>query len=223
LEAPLWDDKTISCISPKHKTRVTVPDGMEGIRMRRLTRFNRTGRVLFFLALVLPVCLVLSGERSPAASPVPETGISAPSFSGTDQNGIVHRLSDYRGKWLVLYFFPKADTPGCTTEACSFRDSLLKLKALGARVVGVSMDDRSDQKHFARKYHLPFPLLADPTGTIARAYGAAGGFLNLDHRYTFLINPSGILVKRYLDVDPDHHARQIRDDLRALGAKEATS
>ena len=191
--------------------------------MRRLSRLRWTGLVFFFLILAVPAFLVRSQERSNASSLVPKTGVPAPAFSGADQNGTVHRLSDYRGKWLVLYFFPKADTPGCTTEACSFRDSLLKLKALGARVVGVSMDDRSDQKHFSRKYHLPFPLLADPTGTIARAYGAAGGFLNLDHRYTFLINPSGILVKRYLDVDPDDHARQIREDLKALGAKEATS
>ena len=85
------------------------------------------------------------------------------------------------------------------------------------------MDNRDDQEHFARKFHIPFPLLADHTGTIARAYGAAGGFLNLDHRYTFLINPKGIIVKRYLDVDPDRHAEQILTDLKALGAREVSS
>ncbi len=191
--------------------------------MDRRFRVHWIGIALFCLLLGALAFFVRSQERSSASSIIPEAGVPAPAFSGSDQNGTVHRLSDYRGKWLVLYFFPKAGTPGCTTEACSFRDSLLKLKALGARVVGVSMDDRSDQGHFSRKYHLPFPLLADPTGAIARSYGAAGGFLNLDHRYTFLINPAGIIVKRYLDVDPDRHARQIQEDLRRLGAREATS
>ncbi|MCL4461575.1 MAG: peroxiredoxin [Nitrospirae bacterium] len=190
--------------------------------MQRLLRMRGAGLALFCLLFAL-VFFLREEVRSTATAFVPEEGVPAPAFTGADQNGTIHRLSDYRGKWLVLYFFPKAGTPGCTTEACSFRDSLLKLKNLGARVVGVSMDDRSDQEHFSRKYHLPFPLLADPDGTIARSYGAAGGFLNMDHRYTFLINPAGILVKRYLDVDLDRHARQILKDLKTMGARETRS
>jgi peroxiredoxin Q/BCP len=178
---------------------------------------------MFFLALVLVLSLWTRTPSSSASATVAATGSAAPSFTGIDQNGKTHRLSDYRGKWLVLYFFPKADTPGCTKEACSFRDGINHLRALGASVVGVSMDNRNDQEHFARKFHIPFPLLADHAGTIARAYGAAGGFLNLDHRYTFLINPKGIIVKRYLDVDPDRHAEQILTDLKALGAREISS
>ncbi|MHB1605072.1 MAG: peroxiredoxin [Leptospirales bacterium] len=154
------------------------------------------------------------------ATPIPGQGQPAPFFKGIDQNGETHALPNYRGHWLVLYFFPKADTPGCTKEACAFRDGMFKLKELGADVVGVSMDTQNRQEQFARKYHIPFPLLADHHGTIARAYGAAGGFLNLDHRYSFLINPQGILVKRYLDVDPDRHAGQILKDLRSLGARK---
>lgn len=161
--------------------------------------------------------------RQVRATQVPGQGQPAPSFNGTDQNGEAHSLSNYRGHWLVLYFFPKADTPGCTKEACAFRDGIFKLKELGADVVGVSMDTQNRQEKFARKYHIPFPLLADHSGTIARTYGAAGGFLNLDHRYSFLINPQGILVKRYLDVDPDRHAGQILRDLQSLGARKTST
>lgn len=147
------------------------------------------------------------------ARTVPGIGSVAPDFSGNDQHGQAHSLADYKGQWLVLYFFPKADTPGCTTEACSFRDGIRDLHKLGAAVVGVSMDDRGAQEHFAKKFHIPFPLLADNRGIIAKSYGAAGGFLNMDHRYTFLISPEGRIVKRYLDVDPDRHSAQVIGDL----------
>jgi peroxiredoxin Q/BCP len=154
---------------------------------------------------------------------VPSEGQPAPPFKGIDQHGMTHSLSDYRGKWLVLYFFPKADTPGCTTEACSFRDGIRDLRHLGATVIGVSMDHRGAQEHFAKKFHIPFPLLADDSGTIARTYGAAGGFLNYDHRYTFLINPRGRIVKRYLDVDPDRHSAEVIGDLRTLEGPKKSS
>lgn len=187
---------------------------------------RRSGAIILsafiFLALIFASAHRGTSSKASAAVP-PSTGVPAPAFTGLDQDGKIHSLSDYRGKWLVLYFFPKADTPGCTKEACSFRDGINHLRAMGANVVGVSMDNRDDQKHFARKFHIPFPLLADHTGTIARAYGASGGFLNLDHRYTFLINPKGIIVKRYLDVDPDRHAEQILSDLKALRKRGVSS
>jgi len=191
------------------------PLKMEGYLMTRIIVVAGFG-VMF---VVMTFLTGLSGEVSPAFSEdsaVPSSGQAAPFFTGTDQNGVRHSLPDFRGKWLVLYFFPKADTPGCTKEACSFRDGIRDLRHLGAVVVGVSMDHQGDQEHFAKKFHIPFPLLADDSGTIAKSYGAAGGFLNFDHRYTFLIDPKGRIVKRYLDVDPDRHSAQVIGDLKKL-------
>src|SRR5690606_29980954 len=91
----------------------------------------------------------------------PQAGEQAPEFRLQDQNYQWHALGDYTGKWLVLYFYPKADTPGCTTEACEFRDNIFAFQEIGVAVVGVSVDDVSSQKEFAEKYHLPFPLLSD--------------------------------------------------------------
>ncbi len=173
------------------------------------------GLIVIASAGMWKIATILHPARIDAAQ-MPISGQPAPNFTGTDQHGTPHSLQDFKGTWLVLYFFPKADTPGCTKEACSFRDGIRDLKALGARVVGVSMDHRGAQEHFAKKFHIPFPLLADDSGTIAKAYGAAGGFLGFDHRYTFLINPEGRIVKRYLDVDPDRHSAQVIGDLRAL-------
>jgi peroxiredoxin Q/BCP len=174
---------------------------------------------LLFAGMGISVFLFALNDHLKASSPIPVTGQPAPDFKGMDQDGRVHTLADYKNQWLVLYFFPKADTPGCTKEACAFRDGIMKLHGLGAAVVGVSMDTRGKQEKFAQKYHIPFPLLADHTGTIAKSYGAAGGFMGLDHRYTFLIDPKGIIVKRYLDVDPERHADQIVRDLDNLSRK----
>jgi peroxiredoxin Q/BCP len=118
----------------------------------------------------------------------------------------------------VLYFYPKDDTPGCTKEACSFRDDLHKLEKLGAKVVGVSVDDTNSHTEFAKKYHLPFPLLSDKDGTVANKYGALTnlGFIKMAKRYTFLIDPDGILKKCYLSVDTSRHSQQIIDDLTVI-------
>lgn len=179
-----------------------------------------TKKIILGIAILGTVTMLLTGVVTPnkqaVAAQALSNGMPAPDFVGKDQDGDTHKLSDYRNGWLVLYFFPKADTPGCTTEACTFRDGIMKLKKIGASVVGVSMDDRESQEHFAKKYHIPFPLLADHTGAIAKAYGAAGGFLGFDHRYTFLIDPHGNIVKRYLDVDPDRHAKQVLEDIQKL-------
>lgn len=183
---------------------------------RRLSQLiSMIGVFLFFILTMNPGfsrVILTKANALGIASP----GMPAPNFEGTDQNGDIHKLSDYKNKWLILYFFPKADTPGCTTEACTFRDGIMKLRKIGAIVVGVSMDDQESQEHFAKKYHIPFPLLADHSGKIAKTYGAAGGFLGFDHRYTFLISPNGTIVKRYLDVDPDRHAKQVLRDIRQL-------
>lgn len=145
----------------------------------------------------------------------------APEFSLPDQDGKIHSLSDYAGKWLVLYFYPKDDTPGCTAEACSFRDGREDLVKL-AEVVGVSKDSVGSHKKFAEKYGLNFTLLADPEHRTIEAYGSwrpkkfmGREFLGTN-RDTFIIDPAGQIVKEYRGVDPKTHAPQIIADLKML-------
>ncbi|WP_448567616.1 thioredoxin-dependent thiol peroxidase [Thermus sp.] len=149
-------------------------------------------------------------------------GTLAPDFALPDQGGRLHRLSDYRGRWVVLYFYPKDDTPGCTKEACGFRDRMGDLQALGAVVLGVSADDVESHKRFAEKYGLNFPLLADPERQAILAYGAWGkknlygkeyeGVL----RQTFLIDPEGRIVKVWRKVSPEGHAEEVAEALRQV-------
>lgn len=145
-------------------------------------------------------------------------GSIAPDFTLTDQTGKPQTLSAYRRHWVVLYFYPKDDTPGCTTEACQFRDNFLALQKLGADVLGVSVDNHDSHAEFAAKYHLPFPLLADADGSVARRYGALWslGFVKFARRHTFIIDPDGRIAKIYRSVDPDTHSRQVIDDLKTL-------
>ena len=168
--------------------------------------------------LILIVVAVFVWWKYAKAGDVPKQGSSAPSFSLHDQNGKIHSLDDYRGKWVVLYFYPKDDTPGCTQEACSFRDDLHALTAMGAQILGVSVDDTDSHRKFAEKYHLPFPLLADNKGEVANSYGALTnlGVIRLAKRYTFLINPDGEIARIYLSVDTSRHSKQIIEDLSAL-------
>jgi peroxiredoxin Q/BCP len=148
----------------------------------------------------------------------PTVGSTAPDFSLRDQQNKPRKLTDFRGKWLVLYFYPKDDTPACTTEACSFRDGQALISALGAQVVGVSVDDSSSHSAFAEKHKLPFPLLADTDGSVAARYGALSDWkvIKFAKRQTFLIDPQGVVRKSYLDVDADTHAAQVLADLRGL-------
>lgn len=158
-----------------------------------------------------------------ARAEVPAVGAAAPGFSLTDQSGAVRRLAEWRERWVVLYFYPKDDTPGCTAEACTFRDDLARLTALGAQVVGISVDDTASHKAFAEKYNLPFPLLSDTTAEVARQYGALSELLviKMAKRYTFLIDPAGRIAKVYLSVDTSRHSTEIVADLKALQAKPA--
>jgi peroxiredoxin Q/BCP len=144
-------------------------------------------------------------------------GASAPAFELKDQHGKTHRLADYRGRWVVLYFYPKDDTPGCTTEACNFRDDLPKLRDLGVQILGVSLDSAESHAAFASKYNLPFPLLVDD-GTVAGAYGSLWslGPIKRARRHTFIIDPAGKLAHIYRDVKPEVHSRQVQDDVKAL-------
>jgi len=152
------------------------------------------------------------------AAPILKVGDDAPTFTLPDSLGNQVSLNDYKGKWVVLYFYPKDDTPGCTTEACHFRDDFKSLEAIGAKVVGVSIDDSFSHKKFAEKYNLPFPLLSDASGEVASRYGALNNFLviKLAKRYTYLINPQGKIAKIYLSVDTSKHSQEIIDDLKGL-------
>lgn len=169
-------------------------------------------------ALIVSAALLVA--RAARAGELPPVGKPAPEFSLPDQNGKMHSLQDYRGKWLVLYFYPRDDTPGCTQEACAFRDDLEQIAGMGAQVVGVSVDDSGSHAQFARKYHLPFPLLADQSGATAERYGALLDLwlIRFARRYTFLIDPQGKVSKVYLSVDTSRHSKQIIDDLKKLTA-----
>lgn len=146
----------------------------------------------------------------------------APDFALNDQDGVTRQLTDYAGKWVILYFYPKDDTPGCTTEACSFRDEYDYIQDNGAVVLGVSKDSVASHKKFATKYNLHFPLLSDESLDVIKAYGAWGersmygrtfeGII----RSTFLIDPQGNIAKEYPKVTPKGHAVQIVKDLETL-------
>ncbi|MBN8762817.1 MAG: peroxiredoxin [Thiobacillus sp. 63-78] len=145
-------------------------------------------------------------------------GSKAPGFALQDQNGRTHHLDDYAGRWLVLYFYPRDDTPVCTREACRFRDDLDTLEQLDAAVVGVSVDSTRSHADFSRKYGLPFPLLSDPGGRTARAYGSLLnlGVMHVARRHTFIIAPNGYIAARFDHVDPARHVEEVRDALRSL-------
>lgn len=146
----------------------------------------------------------------------------APSFELQDQNGKLHRLTDYKGKWVLLYFYPKDLTPGCTIEACSFRDQFSEFKKLGVVVLGVSKDSVQRHETFASKYELPFPLLSDSDGVVCEAYGVLGKKKFLGHeflgirRWSFLINPQGKIAKVYETVKPKLHPREVLRDWEAM-------
>ncbi len=147
-------------------------------------------------------------------------GDPAPSFALRDQHGNLVRSDELRGRWVVLYFYPKDDTPGCTKEACSFRDHWSELQSEGAVVLGVSGDDERSHARFAAKYELPFPLLVDAGLSTARAYGAYGVKRRFGREYegvlrqTFVIDPDGRIAKIWRNVKPEGHAEEVLAWLR---------
>lgn len=155
------------------------------------------------------------------ANDVLVSGDMAPDFSLPNQAGETVTLSDFRGQWVVLYFYPKNDTPGCTTEACSFRDNINRLIAQQAVVLGVSLDSQASHEAFARKHQLPFDLLADETGEVAKQYNALSDWvvMRFAKRQSFIIDPQGRLAKVYRDVNPDEHVKEVIRDLSALQAE----
>lgn len=164
---------------------------------------------LMFLLAVLPA-IVLAGPLEP--------GQNAPAFKLQDQAGHWRSPADYRGGWLVVYFYPKDFTPGCTAEVCSFRDDITRLRKAGAKVIGISLDDADSHAKFAEKYHVPFPLLADAHHEASMAYGvlAASGDERYARRATFLIDPQGRIARIYRNVVPEINSRQVLADLALL-------
>jgi peroxiredoxin Q/BCP len=150
--------------------------------------------------------------------------MKAQEFSLKDQNGELQKLQYYRGKWVVVYFYPKDDTPGCTKEACEFRDRFSDLQDKGVIILGISRDSVASHKKFAEKYNLNFPLLSDETTETIKAYGAWNDnplpMMSPVKRMTFLINPEGEIVKEYPKVNPIGHAGQILEDLQGLGSRD---
>ena len=150
----------------------------------------------------------------------PDVGQPAPGFEMQDQYMKTHNLDQYLGKWVVVYFYPKDDTPGCTTEACNFRDDIFKLRAMDAEVLGVSLDSTESHALFAEKYGLPFPLLSDAAGEVAEQYGCLADWkgMKIAARHTFIVDPRGNIAKIYRKVDPDSHSAEVRADLASLQA-----
>jgi thioredoxin-dependent peroxiredoxin len=151
-----------------------------------------------------------------------KTEKKAPDFSLFNQDGEKHTLSDYRGKWVVLYFYPKDDTPGCTVEACGMRDSMPRFKKIKAVLFGISPDSVVRHKKFAEKYDLSFALLADEKKEVVKKYGVWQKKKMMGREYmgvvrtSFLIDPKGTIVKIYEKVKPDGHAEEVLADLQIL-------
>ena len=150
-----------------------------------------------------------------------EKGTAAPSFSAKNQDGKIVSLSDFTGKAVLLYFYPKDDTPGCTKEACSFRDEFANFKAMGAVVLGVSRQDAKSHQEFRSKHKLPFDLLVDDKGLIAKAYDVGSiPLMGLTKRQSILLDKNGLVIKFYKDVDPNTHAAEV---LKELAANQANT
>jgi peroxiredoxin Q/BCP len=164
----------------------------------------------------LAVMCALVGARAAEL----RVGMPAPDFSLTDQNGETHSVADYRGRWLVVYFYPRDDTPGCTKEACAFRDDIRALRQMQVALLGISLDSIESHRKFAQKHGLPFPLLADTDGAVAASYGALWslGPLRFARRHSFIIDPQGRVAHIYRDVNAGEHSDEVIGDLTALGA-----
>lgn len=166
----------------------------------------------------LLVALLIMGLLSSASAAELNIGQLAPAFNLSDQTHESHSLEDYSGKWVVLYFYPKDDTPGCTKEACEFRDDVAVLQSLNVQVMGISLDDSESHADFANKYSLQFPLLADIGGEVAKRYGSLTslGPIKFAKRHTFIIDPDGKLAKIYRSVKPASHSDEIIADIKKL-------
>ena len=171
---------------------------------------TRLFKQFIFVALLLPISLASLAQI--------KVGSKAPNFTLSDQNSIQHQLSDYEGSWVILYFYPKDDTPGCTTQACDFRDAVKRIIASKSNVFGVSLDSVESHKRFADKNNLPFSLLSDESGEVSEAYDSLNNFMSFKSakRNTFIIDPDGKVAKIYLSVKPSTHSQMVLNDLNKL-------
>lgn len=173
------------------------------------------------LLIVLALgALAFFALRWGARGVLPEIGSAAPDFDLPDSANQRHTLADYRGRWLVLYFYPKDATPICTAEVCNLRDGYGEFQARNVALLGVSLDDADSHTEFAQRHDLPFPLLTDTNAAVARAYGSLSdfGLFRFAKRHTFLIDPSGRVAKVYQKIDAEQHAQEILHDLNQFGA-----
>jgi peroxiredoxin Q/BCP len=156
---------------------------------------------------------------------IPTAGQKAPAFTLPDQDGVEHSLTEYKGKWVLLYFYPKDNTPGCTIEACTIRDQFKDFQKIKAVVLGVSTDSVKSHKRFVDAFNLPFTLLADETKEVVGKYGVFGEKKMMGRTYmgvkrsSFLINPEGKIAKVYEKVKPEAHAAEVLADLAAAAKK----
>lgn len=152
-----------------------------------------------------------------------KVGQKAIDFELPDQNSKTHKLSDYKGSFVLLYFYPKDDTPGCTKEACAIRDDFHNFKKLKCKVLAVSADSVKSHKKFEEKYDLPFPILSDEERKVLDTYEALGEKSMFGKKYigilrtSYLINPEGVIVKIYKNVKPEIHAKEVLKDLEEIG------
>lgn len=178
-------------------------------------------RVITAIITAAAGVLMLALAPGGAATDQPAVGGLAPEFELPDQTGQLHSLEDYREQWVVLYFYPKDDTPGCTKEACEFRDNIFAFRELNAQILGVSLDDVDSHRAFAENHSLPFPLLADTDGRTSDAYGVKTRMFGMTvaRRQTFIIDPNGNIAKHYENVKPGEHSAEVIADLKALSDK----
>jgi peroxiredoxin Q/BCP len=172
------------------------------------------------IGVIAVAAVVLAYLALNAGQGKPQRGETAPDFTLPDQRGKLRTLGEFRGKWLVLYFYPRDDTPGCAEQAMRYRDSMRALEGLGAAVCGVSVNGSDSHAAFALKYKLPFPLLADVGGAVAKRYGSLRnlGFFRFAARNTFLIDPEGRIEKTYLGVNAGRNTQDVTEDLRKIAA-----
>ncbi len=176
---------------------------------------------VLLLGLLLPISACGAADEGPERSAEPDgplsAGVRAPQFSAPDQTGQTRSLADFRGKAVVLYFYPRDATPGCTAEACAFRDAWDRIEEAGGQVIGVSTDDVESHAAFAEDHELTFPLLADTDGKIAESYGVPSTF-GLLSRMTFIIDGSGVIRRTFTEVDPAVHAQEVIAVLDSLAS-----
>ncbi len=174
------------------------------------------GRGLLPVAMAVAVAIGCGGAQGGGASGARiAAGDPAPAFMAQDQTGRVRQLSEYRRHPVVLYFYPRDATPGCTAEACAFRDAWERLEATGAVVLGVSTDDVASHRRFHDEHQLPFDLLSDPDGEIAQRYGVPLR-MGMSARVTFLVDGEGVVRRVFEDVDPGVHADEVIAAIQAL-------